>query len=87
MPMTDHTAAMHGHVDQLENHHAKLGGGVTELYAALDLCAQLMQKLTEIYGELQGTHAEMHQTVQGARQTASAAHEEATNANINANAN
>lgn len=83
MPIQEHTQAMHGHMDQLEGHHARLGGGVTELYAALDLAAQLMQKLTEVYGELQGTHAEMHHTVNNARVTTSSIHEEAANSNTN----
>jgi outer membrane murein-binding lipoprotein Lpp len=77
MTMMNHTQAMHGHVDQMETHHAKLGGGVTDLYAAIEQCAALMQTLTQIYNELQGTHAEMHHTVQASRQTAATAHEEA----------
>ena len=83
MTMMNHTEAMHGHVDQMEQHHAKLGSGVTDLYEALELASQLLQKLTVIYGELQGMHGEMHQTVQGARQTASSAQEAAQNSNAN----
>ena len=77
MPVTEHAQTLNGHVDAMEAHHAKLGGGVTQLYAALELANQLLQTLTEAYGELQGTHAEMDQTVQGARQTATSIHEEA----------
>ena len=87
MPLTDHTQAMHGHVDQMEGHHVKLGEGVASLYAALEQCAQLMQTLTEVYNQMQGTHAEMHQTVQASRATAQNAHEEANNADIASNAN
>ena len=87
MPLTDHTQAMHGHVDQLEGHHAKLGEGVNGLYAALEQCAQLMQTLTDIYNQMQGTHAEMQQTVQASRATAQSAHEEASNADLAANSN
>jgi hypothetical protein len=85
MPLTEHTQAMHGHVDKMEEHHAKLGSGVTDLYAALELCAELMQKLTAVYTELQNTHGEMHQTVHAQRATAASAHEEATNASLSAN--
>lgn len=87
MPMDDHAQNMHGHVDQLENHHAKLGEGVTQLYSAIEMASQLLQTLTEVYGQLQGTHAEMHQSVQGARQTASSIGEEAAQMSANSNAN
>jgi hypothetical protein len=77
MPIIEHAQNMHAHVDNLEAHHAKLGAGVTELYSALELATQLLQQLTLAYGEIQGMHSDMHNTVQGARQTATSIHEEA----------
>lgn len=78
--MVDHSQNMGSHVDAMEQHHAELGGGIGQLYAALEQAQQLMQTLTEAYTALSGTHAGMQQTVDGAKQTAASLQEGAQQA-------
>ena len=71
MTMMDHSQAMDGHVQALDQHHAELGQSVNDLYGAIEQLNALVQLITQLYTNLQGTHSVMAQTMDGAKQTAS----------------
>ena len=77
MTMMEHSQAMDGHVQSLDQHHAELGQSVNDLYAALEQLNSLVQLITTMYTNLQGTHSAMAATMGAAKQA---------NANIQAGA-
>ena len=70
MTMMDHSQAMDGHVQALDQQHAEIGNSVNELYAALEQLNALVQMITNLYTNLQGTHSVMAQSMEGAKQAA-----------------
>lgn len=81
MTMMDHSQAMDGHVQSLDQHHAALGQSVTDLYDALDQLNALVQLITQMYTNLQGTHSAMSQTIDGAKTAAANISQGAANTN------